>query len=127
MIDTTRYKKLGGISTVTIINKVDNDTLQTFGYGQWIEKFLKEVIKQARLECEEIIIDDIEFSKRIYLSIDNREYMIRTWNFHSVERDKNNDVCAEMIDYTLYEMVKDKAGGHGNEICNGMIRIDWKN
>lgn len=112
---------------MTIINKVDNDTLQAFGYGQWIEKFVKEVIHQARLECEEIIIDDIEFSKRIYLSVDSKEYMVRTWNFHSVERDKNNDVCAEVVDYTLYEMVKDKTGGHGNEVSNGMIRINWKN
>ena len=112
---------------MTIINKVVNDTLQTFGYGQWIEKFVKEVIKQARLECEEIIIDDIEFSKRIYLSVDNREYMIRTWNFHSVERDQNNKVCAEMVDYTLYEMIADETGGHGNEVSNGMVRIDWKN
>ena len=112
---------------MTIINKVDNDTLQAFRYEQWVEKFVKEVINQARLECEEIIIDDIEISKRIYLSVDNREYMIRTWNFHSVERDKNNDVCAEVVDYTLYEMVKDKTGWHGNEISNGMLMIDWKN
>ena len=113
---------------MTITNKVDKNTLQAFGYGQWIEKFVKEVvINQARLECEEIIIEDIEFSKRIYLSVGSKEYMIRTWNFHSVERDKNNDVCAEVVDYTLYEMVKDETGGHGNEISNGMTRIDWKN
>ena len=112
---------------MTITNKVDKEALQAFGYGQWIEKFVQEVINQTRFECEEIIIDDIELSKRIYLSVGSKQYMIRTWNFHPVERDENNKVCAEMVDYTLYEMVKDKTGGHGNEISNGMIRIDWKN
>ena len=105
-----------------IINKV-NDR----GYIQWIEKFVKEAISKTNLECEEVIIEDIEYSKRIFLSVDNKEYMIRTWNFHPVERDHNNKTCAEMVDYTLFEMVKDETGGHGNEISNGMIRVAWKN
>lgn len=113
---------------MTIINKIDSDTLQAFGYEQWIEKFVKEVvINQARLECEEVTIEDIEHSKRIFLSIDGKVYNIRTWSFNPVKRDQNNKVCAEMVDYTLFEMINDKNGGHGNEIGNGMIRIDWKN
>ena len=111
---------------MTIINKVDNDTLQAFGYEQWIEQFVENVINKAKLECNEVTITDLD-GKTIYLSIDGKEYNLRTWNFHPVKRDQSNKVCAEMVDYTLYEMVKDKTGGHGNEISNGMVRIDWKN
>ena len=109
-----------------IINNVNKEVLQTFGYEQWIEQFVENVINKARLECNEVTIIDLD-GKTIYLSIDGQEYNLRTWNFHPVKRDENNIVCAEMVDYTLYEMVKDETGGHGNEISNGMTRIDWKN
>ena len=111
---------------MTIINKVDNDTLQAFGYEQSIEQFVENAINKARLNCNEVTIVDLD-GKTIYLSIDGKEYNLRIWNFHPVKRDQNNIVCAEMVDYTLCEMIKDKTGGHGNEISNGMIRIDWKN
>ena len=111
---------------MTIINNVDKETLQTFRYEQWIEQFVTNVINKAKLNCNEITIIDLD-GKTIYLSIDGKEYNLRTWNFHPVKRDENNKVCAEMVDYTLYEMVKDETGGHGNEISNGMDRIDWKN
>ena len=111
---------------MTIINNVNKEVLQTFRYEQWIEQFVENVINKARLECNEVTIIDLD-GKTIYLSIDGKEYNLRTWNFHPVKRDENNIVCAEMVDYTLYEMVKDETGGHGNEISNGMIRIDWKN
>ena len=109
-----------------IINNVDKEVLQTFRYEQWIEQFVENVINKARLECNKVTIIDLD-GKTIYLSIDGKEYNLRTWNFHPVKRDENNKVCAEMVDYTLYEMVKDETGGHGNEISNGMDRIDWKN
>lgn len=111
---------------MTIINKVDNDTLQAFGCEQWIEQFVENVINQARLNCNEVTIIDID-GKTIHLSIDGKEYNLRTWNFHPVKRDQYNKVCAEMVDYTLYEMIKDETGGHGIEVCNGMVRINWKN
>ena len=128
-ISTKQEKKIniGRIKHMKIINNVDNDVLQAFGYEQWVEQFVKDVISQAKLECEEVTIEDVEHSKRIYLSVDSKEYMIRTWNFHPVERDNNNDVCAEMVDYTLFEIIENGNGGHGNEISNGMLRIAWKN
>lgn len=110
-----------------ITNKVDNDILQAFGYKQWVEQFVKNVINQAWLECEEVAIEKIEQGKSIFLSIDGKEYNIRTWNFNPVKRDENNNVCAEMVDYTLFEIIKDANGKHSNGVSNGMIRINWKN
>ena len=104
-----------------IINRVDNDTLQIFGYEQWIEKFVKDVVNQVKFKCKVVTIEDIEFSKRIILSIDGKEYNIRTWSFHPV-----NDFHGEIVDYTLFEIIKDENGGYGNEISNGMVRIKWK-
>ena len=47
-----------------IINKVTEES-----YAQWIEDFVKTVINKANLDCKEVIIDDIEFSKYIFLII----------------------------------------------------------
>lgn len=105
-----------------IINKVTDE-----GYIQWIENFVDCVLKLAKLSYEEVVIEDIEYSKRIYLTIDGKEYGLRTWNFHSVEKDENGNTCAEMVEYTLYEMVADKDGAHGKEVDFGMIKIEWKN
>ncbi len=106
-----------------IINKV-NDA----GYIQWIEQFVNQIIQRSKLSCEEVIIEDIEYSKRIYLNIDGKEYVIRTWNFHPVEKDKENRTCAEKVDYTLFRMVNDdNGGGHGEDICKGAFRIEWEN
>lgn len=109
-----------------IINKVNDES-----YIQWIEKFVTDVLKSARakVKCEEVVIEDIEPSRNITLSIDGTEYVIRTWNFHSVGTDINGNTCAEDVEYTLYEyeMVEDEDGGHGNEVDFGLIRITWKN
>lgn len=106
-----------------IIDKVNEES-----YIQWIEKFIEQVIQRSKIYCEEVVIEDIEYSKRIYLSIDGKEHVIRTWNFNPVKKDKQNHTCAEIVDYTLFRMVDDGDGsGHGEEICKGSIRIEWKN
>lgn len=105
-----------------IINKVTDKA-----YIQWIEDFVGRVLKLAKLSYKEAVIEDVEHFKRIYLTIDGKEYIIRTWGFHPVERDENGNTCAEMVEYTLYEMVPDKDGSHGKEVDNNMIRITWKN
>lgn len=108
---------------MTIINKVDDPN-----YIQWIEKFVTQVIRESNLSCEEVIINDIEDDKRIYLNVNGEEYAIRTWNFRPVKKDEKDRPCAEMIDYTLFRMADDGDGsGHGEEICNGSLRIEWKN
>lgn len=105
-----------------IINKVDYEF-----YNQWIEKFVVDVLKSAKVKCEEVIIEDIEPSRHIDLAIDGKEYILRTWSFHTVEKDSDDKPCAEMVQYTLYEMVKDGNGSHGEEVDFGLIKIQWKN
>ena len=106
-----------------IINKVTEES-----YAQWIEDFVKTVINKANLDCKEVIIDDIEFSKYIFLIIDGEEYDIRTWNFHTIKTDNNGNPCAEVVRYTLFKMIMDNEhSGHGEEICDGHVRIKWSN
>lgn len=105
-----------------IINKVTDE-----GYIQWIEDFVRQVLQNAKLPYKEAVIEDIEYSKCIYLTIDGKEYTLRTWNFHSVEKDENGHTCAEMVEYTLYAIVPDEDGAHGVEEDFGMIKIEWKN
>ena len=41
---------------------------------------------------------------------------------------KNGETCAEMVDYTLFKMIMDRDGnGHGEEVCEGRLRIEWNN
>lgn len=105
-----------------IINKVDYEF-----YNQWIEKIVTDVLKSAKVKCEEVIIEDIEPSRHIDLTIDGKEYILRTWSFHPVEKDSDGKPCAEMVQYTLYEMVKDDKGSHGVEVDFGLTKIQWKN
>lgn len=118
----TRYQRKEE-NNLTIINKVNDPN-----YIQWIEKFVTRVITKSKLSCEEVTIEDVEDDKRIYLNIDEEEYAIRTWNFRPVKLDEEKRPCAEIVDYTLFKMVDDGDGsGHGEEICNGSLRIEWKN
>ena len=112
----------GEIDNMKIINKVTYES-----YVQWIEQFVEEVLRRAKLNYEEVVIEDIEHSRRISLIIDGKEYSLRTWSFHPVEEDSNGDTCAEMVQYTLYEMIPDKDGSHGEEVDFSLIRIEWKN
>lgn len=75
----------------------------------------------------EAIIEDIEYSKRIFLDIDGEEYIIRTWSFHSIEKDVKGHTCAEIVDYTLFKMVSDDMSSHGEEMYEGTLEIKWKN
>lgn len=105
-----------------IINKViDEDCLQ------WIEGFVARVLKRANIIYNEVIIEDIEPSRRIYIFVDNKEYTIRTWNYHVAKYDNNNIPCAENVEYTLFEMVQDDEGSHGEIVDEGRIRIEWVN
>ena len=106
-----------------IINNVkDNED-----YVQWIEKFVMDVINESGLNCNKIVIDDIEPDKRIFLIVDSEEYDIRTWNFRPAKNDKNGQTCAEMVEYTLFKMVSDEHGSHGEEVDEGRLMIAWKN
>lgn len=105
-----------------IINKVTDSS-----YIQWVEKFVQDVLDRAQVSCNEVVIEDIEPRKRIFLTVDGEAYSIRTWNFRPVKKDDDGKTCAEMVEYTLYEMVRDNAGSHGANVSAGTIRIDWKN
>ena len=108
------------------MNLINNATEES--YTQWIEKFLTYVLNKGNVDCKEVIIEDIEFSKRVFLVVDGEEYDIRTWNFHPVDCDKNGKTCAEMVEYTLFKMVMDEDGnGHGEKVIEGRLRIEWKN
>lgn len=96
-------------------------------YIQWLEGFVRRVICDSKIECSELIIDDIEPSKRIFLVIDGEDYTIRTWNFHVIDVDDNGNPWAEAVRYSFYKMVEDKDGMHGEEISDGILSICWDN
>ena len=113
------------LQTRTILTLQNNVTDK--GYIQWLEEFVKAVITKAKLKCSEIIIDDIEWNRNIFLNIDGHEYDIRTWSFIPSEEDEKGHTCAESVSYTLFKTVKDATGSHGEEVSDGILNITWKN
>lgn len=105
-----------------MINKVTD-----VDYIQWIEDFVHRVLKHACVDYNEVVIEDIEPSKRIFLLIDDKEYDIRTWNYHVVKHDNNNKPCAESVEYTLFKLVPDEDGSHGEVVDEGRLKIEWVN
>lgn len=103
---------------MTIKNEVTNKY-----YIQWIEKFVKDVLRKARIKCNEVTILDIEEDRRVFIEVDNQEYTIRTWSFTPIAYDKNDNVCSEYVTYTLFKIVENC----GEEICVGRIKISWDN
>lgn len=104
--------------------KVTNN-VKDEAYTQWIEGFVRSVIHQANMVCSEVIITDIEESKRIFLLIDGKEYDIRTWSYKPLDEDKNGNVFSETVVYTLYKIIPDKDGSHGEDIIDGQCNIYW--
>lgn len=107
--------------------RIINETIDT-GYEQWICDFCSRVIRLAEIECDEVVIEDIEYSKRIFILIDGKEYIIRTWNFSTCKWDDKNQPCSEIVRYTLFEdVIDDNGNGYGVEISNGCLMIEWIN
>ena len=106
------------------------DTVKQFGYTQWIEGFVSDVLASANLDAETTIITKM-YNKRIYLMVDGREYMIRTKKFVPVKKDLNGMTCSEDVHYILYfghqecEEIEDDI--ILKEISSGIQNIEWSN
>ena len=66
------------------------DTVKMPGYTQWIENFVKRVLDAASVAANEVRITEMS-KKRIYITCDNKEYMIRTFNFFPA-KSKGNEI-----------------------------------
>lgn len=60
--------------------KIVNNT-QVDNPNQWIESFVEEVLDNAKIDCEQILIEKIEEEKHIFLDVDGEKYDIRLWAF----------------------------------------------
>lgn len=106
-----------------IFNKVDNANCR-----QWVKELTKQAIQNSKLDCSKVVIEEFDFSERIFLRINETEYTIRIWDFHPLDNDKKGHVCRAIIAYTLFMMVKEEDGsGYGEEIDHNALMIVWKN
>ena len=106
------------------------DTVKMPGYTQWIENFVKRVLDAANVAANEVRITEMN-KKRIYITCDNKEYMIRTINFFPAAKDGNGITCSEDVEYILYSgheacnEVSDPI--HLQSVANGVLNIRWVN
>ena len=107
---------------MAVLNKVTDPD-----YIQWIEYFVCKVLEHADIRFENVVIDDIEFDKRIFIIVDGDEYDIRTWNFKPIAQDCYGKTCCENVSYTLLKMVEDSTGAHGEDVSEGNLEIQWEN
>lgn len=106
-----------------IINKVDNTNCR-----QWVGELTKQAIQNSKLDCTEVVIEEFDFSERIFLKINETEYTIRIWDFNPLNRDKKGDICSAIVSYTLFMTVEEEDGGsYGEEIEYNTLMIAWKN
>ena len=103
------------------------DKVKEESYVQWIEQFVLDILDDcvinADINADVVTVTDIEFSKRIILDLDGKEYTIRTWNFIPIDYDQNNNPCSEVVDWTLFKIV----GDHGIEVTSGHNVMQWVN
>ena len=105
-----------------IINKEDNEYCK-----QWVKELTKQAVQNSKLDCTKVVIEEFD-GDRIFLKINEREYTIRIWDIHPLERDRKGHVCRATISYTLFMMVKEEDGnGHGEEIAHNDLMIVWEN
>lgn len=106
------------------------DTVKEFGYTQWIEGFVSNVLVNANINAAVAYIADMD-NKRFYLMVDGREYMIRTKNFFSTKKDLNGLTCSEDVEYELYigheycDFPEDPVSL--NLVSSGILNIVWSN
>lgn len=103
------------------------NNIKARAYVQWLEGFVSSVLSNAEIECSEVSIDDVEPSKRIYLTVDGTDYTIRTWDYTPIYYDDKGNPDYENIRYTLFKSVEDELGSHGEEVEKGIIPIYWDN
>ena len=106
------------------------DNVKKYGYAQWIEGFVSNVLVNANINAAVTYIADID-KKRFYLMVDGREYMIRTKNYFSVKKDQNGMTYSEDVEYDLYigheycEIPEDPISL--SLVSSGILNVEWSN
>lgn len=72
------------------------------------ETFAKYVAKCAGIDADKIDVFEVDLD-RVYFRSGADEYIIRMWNITN----------EEVREYTLYRMVADERGSHGEEVYYG--------
>lgn len=104
---------------MNIVNRVTDAD-----YVQWVEAFVKKVLAASCVKCKDVLIYDIEPSRRVFLDVDGIEYIVRTWDFAVVKKDENKIPCGERVSYTLF---KDVGQSGMQEVRSGASIISWVN
>ena len=106
--------------------KIVNNT-QVDNPNQWIESFVEEVLDNAKIDCEQILIEKIEEEKHIFLDVDGEKYDIRLWAFLPIAADLNGMVCRENVQYMLYRKKNESDKGYTEQVDDDFIRIERGN
>lgn len=104
-----------------IINKVDNANCR-----QWVKELTKQAIQNSKLDCSKVVIEEFDFSKRIFLKINGAEYTIKILEFLPLDCNKKGHICRAIISYTLFMIIEEEDGSdHSEEIDYNVLKITW--
>lgn len=93
----------------------------------WIESFVEEVLENAKVCCRQVMIEEIEEEKHIFLDADGEKYDIRLWAFLPIAADLNGMVCTENVQYMLYRKKSSADKEYAEQIDDDFIRIERGN
>lgn len=93
----------------------------------WIEYFVEEVLENAQIGCEQVLIEKIEEEKHIFLDADGEKYDIRLWAFLPIAADLNGMVCTENVQYMLFRKKSADDKEYAEQIDDDFIRVQRGN
>lgn len=93
----------------------------------WIESFVEEVMENAKVSCSQVLIEEIEEEKHIFLDADGEKYDIRLWAFLPIAADLNGMVCTENVQYMLYRKKSPDNKEYLEQVDDDFIRIERGN
>ena len=110
------------------------DLVQNPDYTQWISRFVQKVLRKAKIEVDMVEIIDIWEYKRIFLRVDGKEYLIRTWEYVPTYQDEDGLICGADVRFMFSEaqrtyvpMAEGGYMGFFEPIVSGIIPIAWNN
>ena len=104
------------------------NNMQADNPNGWIESFVEEVLENAKVCCRQVMIEEIEEEKHIFLDADGEKYDIRLWAFLPIAADLNGMVCTENVQqYMLYRKKSSADKEYAEQIDDDFIRIERGN
>lgn len=111
------------------------DKVQDPEFTQWMGSLVQKALRNSKIDADTVEIYSLtqEFRENycIFFEADTKRFMLRILVFMEIDYDSNNEVCAEKVAYSLYEVTEIAPDGthiyRNNPIGVSTAVITWDN